>query len=637
MQPTSEADNLKNFLIERWNDFEAYGAMVENLLTDLVTTNKISIESDSKFSAVNLVDSNKIFIMSVMVNGQPGNTLQFQLRNLESNGNGAGNSNNCAVLRDAMFRTELIERSRRNYRHPVGKFASGVLAGRTGVVDGKTLYWTIVDMEVRPLEEVFKSEVAQDWENGLITERFRWIWKAIFILVSTLHGLGFRFLNFHPRQLGYDQRTRSAKLLMTGLGLIGAQTFSKKKNETEFLRKTTSIFAKNGCMTGIQGMDKKKLKRLLTMLEGSAREKADRYFARAGDRPIEFSESDLRKLVKKFEQTSTGVIEPQGHNLFLDDALRPIAAERLAAENLKPDPERLAVSDTHQILVWMTDTISSHNPKGTLLQALQGSLVDSEMITGVGRFLDKDGKCNQPEALRRLAEMFAQSLHPTTRDETAKRIGDLSFLTSPVWPPDREKDFRGSGFRMHAKVWARPENSKWMKEAEDCLRRANLLDGIRECGLEEKPQAMLLKNEEGMGLGVWVDLLREKMFAGWYVGRHSREPSGRFVGNRPPLLQCCCDAENPHGRYVVRIKSEDLWYCDAEPCHEFPLERLIEYGAPGPFINGDRRCPNIRILRKFAFEFDGEIWIPMQAMYTVCKAFLSWSYNHEADKGRNRL
>jgi len=114
VQPTSEADNLKNFLIERWNDFEAYGAMVENLLTDLVTTNKISIESDSKFSAVNLVDSNKIFIMSVMVNGQPGNTLQFLLRHVESNGNGAVNAINCAVLRDAMFRTELSERSRTN-------------------------------------------------------------------------------------------------------------------------------------------------------------------------------------------------------------------------------------------------------------------------------------------------------------------------------------------------------------------------------------------------------------------------------------------------------------------------------------------------------------------------------------------
>jgi len=633
VQPTSEADIVQMIITEHGKDFEDSGARraLENFLKSGLEEKKVRIDSDPKFSAVKMLSSSTIFSMAVTVDGQPGNTLQIQLR--ES----AAKNHNVAVFRDAIFRTALCERSRRDYRHPVGKFASCCPAGRTGVEGGYVLYWTIFAMDVMPLAEVFKSEFEQDWENGLITERFRWIWKGVFDLVGTVHSLGFLFVNFHPNQVGFDPRNKKFKLLMAGGGFIGTATFSKKKNETEFLRRTTSLFAKKGSIKGMQCMDNKRLKKLLTTVEQFALAKADRVLERGGDGPVEYSETDLRKLLKKFEETSTGMIEPQGCDLFLDNSLRPIPAEELAAENVKPDPEMLRVSDTHQILVWMTDTISQHNPKGILLHALQGSQVDAEMITGVGRFLDKDGKCNQPEALRRLAEMVAQSLHPSTRNRTAKGIGDLDFFTLPIWPPDREKDFRGSGFRMHAKVWARPENSEWMKEAKECLRRANLLDGIRECGLAEKPQEMLLMNEGSMGVGVWTAFLREKMFSGWYVGRHRQEPSGRFVGNRPPLLRCCCDVENPYGRYVVRIKSKGLSYCDAEPCSEFPLERLIEYGAPGPFINGDRRRPNIKILRKFAFEFDGEIWIPMQALKTVYNAFLSWYYNHEAEKGRNRM
>ena len=628
MQQTSEGDTVQkihtDFTGKSSGDSRAPMGKLFASVLGMIRAKGIdcALNSDHVKVLIN-VSSNSVGEVQVSLNGEL-HVLRIQPRMYEPNGKGDHNS---VILRDAANRGELLARTRRVEGHVVSEFASLYLAGRTPVLDGYVLFCTLVANDFDPLEVGLQSTLASDWKNGLVTERFRWFSKSLWQTVEFLHQFGFFFLFFLPGFLGVDRLNNRIKLLQGGYGMLRSRTTGKEEGGLQLLRRTTTHYALNGSSKRTESVNNRRCKEVAARMEQERQGQLfDELAARAGTGEMELSESDTRNFLAKFQGKLKGTIEPRGAGHFLYKSLHPIHA----ATSEKPDFEKLKTSDAHQVAMWMVSVLWPGVEKQRLRDALKGDQVNDDMITRMCRLLDTNGQGNQPAAIRRLAGMVTHALHGAS-----KFTSDDLFLTLPVWPREREAEILGEGVLIHGKVRARGE-AAWNAKADKCLKDSKLLGGIKRLGLDQNPQAYRLVNEEDKGVGAKVvGRLEENAFVGWYVGRSKAKTSGRFVGNRPPLSRCFCDAENPYGRYVVANKSMGFLYCDSEPCSELSLEMLIEYGAPGPFINAAKK-PNVRLLRSHGFEFEGEIWYPMQAIHTVVDGFLSWKYDFEAERGRNR-
>ena len=541
---------------------------------------------------------------------------------------------NSAIVRGALFATQLIARFRRSRwedGHPVGEPGN---VWRSQVHAKSVVFSTVVAFSGVPMDMYFRENFAEQCaQQRLLTEPFRWFSLGLFEALEAVHSKGFRMVNLFLECFAYNAQTDTVQLIQPGFGVLLEEdkpkcdqgSFKSGTGPTYMSRQSTNYYAEEGrAGSAPRSVDRKHLAALQQAAGeeegGDSVAEINALLARPGE--VEVPSKKLLGWSQGAQRgTPWGMLGAPGDKI-LDQDLNPYKPGRDAAL----DAAALRALDMHQLNVEIVSFFQPRPPGGEpldrwkrdLMAVLNQPIPEAEIAMAAFLARDSDG-FRQPAALARLSQHLVWSLHQETRVPFIAEMSSSPFLATPVYSPELEAQLESAGgIPMTIRVDALPGDGEWMAKAAERLKKA----GFKRADLDKlrsNPRKGCLKNEPGKGVGFcghgkWV----EGSFGLWYVG---------------PKRQ--------HGirRFSVALQDGAGDYCDGEPCRKLPLNWLIEHGLAGVFVNGDMdsKCCNLELLRECSFEHEGLIWIPMRVKIAFRDAYGAWKYDHAADKGCGRL
>jgi len=675
---------------------EIVGKLLDPVLKTAVEEG-FQLAAGTEYRAVNVEHRRPLIVLrgKLVVNGQfQGAALTVEHRLFEAKNAGEYNS---TAVRDAQLRSEMLSIVKRADKDLVSPFPDGFFGGRSQAIDGHVVFYQIcvTDQHVA-LDLVFEREFAEDWKgSGLITDRCRCYLQLIVTGVTRILDSGFRFTQVDPSMLGIDMERGHVQLMHLGLGAIVEQKAAlcnrggKKQRgpQVMFSRRTTSRCVEMGGPTpksvnwsrfnrlnanaakgATAAMAKTSLKTAVKAVKTvkaakTAKAKASRKTAEivpkaakaakanvseemeinggpdllsceataaikpqesslnrvlSCEQAVRLSAADVASSVVKSREREVGLIALRSEeSLFIYECLHPLRSGDI---HDMPAQDRLRLSDQHQIVAMISRFFQPQSDwkdaLKTVLDASNG--VDIRLIENLIQFLDPDRKCHQRATISRLADFLARNLHPSARKQAVEEWQDMDLISFPALGPDQEAMIAGEGIRIELAMYplSDPEFMALARAKLTC----DELQGTTPEEPEGGPRQALLINEEGKGCGVKaIGKYSRKSFAMWYVGKKRMFEAS--------------------GRYVVTVRN-GVEYCDGAPCLHMTVDDILKYRAPGCFVNSESvgRC-NLKLLRKQAFEYKGNIWIPMAVKGKrdiEDGEYFSWDYDDKALKGRAR-
>ena len=497
------------------------------------------------------------------------------------------------LFRNAAFTMALLQfQSRRGpeYLKAVSRFLvprSPVEALASG---GFQLLYSPVCMDGEPLGDRVKRDLRQWKASRELTEDLRYSMYGLLKTLDRLLDDGFRLVVVDPN-LFYITGDDHVILMFSGGGFLGqrkkAQCDRKQhQGALAFLRRNTSMYT-DGFRSTTMKLARFNMRRLNALAAQREAQQADAGPASgdsADDAPElrAWSDSDVRTWLATQKQKPMGVLgrwEAELEDVLVDDNLVQDLKDLSGEDSIM---DLLRLTDVHQIIAWLACEIrdaarnseESFSEKRTMLKVVLDSENMEDAFSSMKNFLHGFSTkkalernalcCQQPAAFQRLIHFLVFSLHPAYREDAAKELSYMLFVTTAVFNPRDELLLSGEdGIRMEVQLY--PFDDAEFKKSVDAM-LAKKRKGST--GTDKFPRTFFLKNEVEFGVGVHgPDQYEEGEFMGFYLGTVDVEP---------------------HGRHVVTSISMDDKYCNGAANRFLPVSAYLKRGTPGSFMNSSK-------------------------------------------------